>query len=113
MAAALFGLAATEKVLDLLLAAPLAVMMGMLTSIGGGIARCPGGKSFTVDVSGDIRHANLAGVHPVCCVAQYLPIGLGRWLDRFDFHLRSEVFGHLPASSNASDFLYKARIIHL
>jgi len=39
LAAALFGLAATEKVLDLQLAAPLAVMMGVLTSIGGGIAR--------------------------------------------------------------------------
>ncbi|WP_085725115.1 trimeric intracellular cation channel family protein [Pseudomonas sp. R37(2017)] len=39
LAAALFGLAATEKVLALHLAAPLAVMMGVLTSIGGGIAR--------------------------------------------------------------------------
>ncbi|GGU72365.1 membrane protein [Pseudomonas laurentiana] len=38
-AAALFGLVATEKVLGLNLAAPLAVMMGVLTSIGGGIAR--------------------------------------------------------------------------
>ena len=38
-AAALFGLVATEKVLGLHLAAPLAVMMGLLTSIGGGIAR--------------------------------------------------------------------------
>ncbi|MHC8350848.1 trimeric intracellular cation channel family protein [Pseudomonas sp. RT4P38] len=39
LAAALFGLAATEKVLALHLAAPLAVMMGVLTSFGGGIAR--------------------------------------------------------------------------
>jgi uncharacterized membrane protein YeiH len=39
LAAALFGLVATEKVLGLNLAAPLAVMMGLLTSIGGGIAR--------------------------------------------------------------------------
>ncbi|MNP28483.1 hypothetical protein D3C76_1214500 [compost metagenome] len=39
LAAALFGLSATEKVLGLHLAAPLAVMMGVLTSIGGGIAR--------------------------------------------------------------------------
>jgi len=39
LAAALFALAATEKVLALHLAAPLAVMMGVLTSIGGGIAR--------------------------------------------------------------------------
>jgi uncharacterized membrane protein YeiH len=39
LAAALFGLVATEKVLGLHLAAPLAVMMGVLTSIGGGIAR--------------------------------------------------------------------------
>jgi uncharacterized membrane protein YeiH len=39
LAAALFALAATEKVLALQLAAPLAVMMGVLTSIGGGIAR--------------------------------------------------------------------------
>nr|WP_166363573.1 TRIC cation channel family protein [Pseudomonas akapageensis] len=38
-AAALFGLVATEKVVGLELAAPLAVMMGLLTSIGGGIAR--------------------------------------------------------------------------
>ncbi|KQN48665.1 hypothetical protein ASE98_04570 [Pseudomonas sp. Leaf48] len=38
-AAALFGLVATEKVLGLQLAAPFAVMMGVLTSIGGGIAR--------------------------------------------------------------------------
>ncbi len=38
-AAALFGLVATEKVLGLHLAAPFAVMMGVLTSIGGGIAR--------------------------------------------------------------------------
>ena len=38
-AAALFGIVATEKVLGLHLAAPLAVMMGVLTSIGGGIAR--------------------------------------------------------------------------
>ena len=39
LAAALFGLAATEKVIALNLPAPLAVMMGVLTSIGGGIAR--------------------------------------------------------------------------
>ncbi|WP_433765344.1 trimeric intracellular cation channel family protein [Pseudomonas putida] len=39
LAAALFGLAATEKVLTLHQSAPLAVMMGVLTSIGGGIAR--------------------------------------------------------------------------
>ena len=39
LAAALFGLSATEKVLALQLAAPLAVMMGVLTSIGGGIVR--------------------------------------------------------------------------
>jgi len=38
-AAALFGLVATEKVLGLHLAAPFAVMMGVLTSIGGGIVR--------------------------------------------------------------------------
>ena len=38
-AAALFGIVATEKVLGLQLAAPFAVMMGVLTSIGGGIAR--------------------------------------------------------------------------
>lgn len=38
-AAALFGLVATEKVLGLQLAAPFAVMMGVLTSIGGGIVR--------------------------------------------------------------------------
>ncbi|MGF6553784.1 putative membrane protein YeiH [Pseudomonas sp. S30_BP2TU TE3576] len=38
-AAALFGLVATEKVMALQLGAPLAVMMGVLTSIGGGIAR--------------------------------------------------------------------------
>ncbi|PWK45885.1 trimeric intracellular cation channel family protein [Pseudomonas sp. B21-040] len=38
-AAALFAIVATEKVLSLQLAAPLAVMMGLLTSIGGGIAR--------------------------------------------------------------------------
>lgn len=39
LATTLFALAATEKVLALQLAAPLAVMMGVLTSIGGGIAR--------------------------------------------------------------------------
>ncbi|UVM36317.1 TRIC cation channel family protein [Pseudomonas sp. B21-017] len=39
LAAALFALVATEKVLGLHLAAPLAVMMGVLTSIGGGVAR--------------------------------------------------------------------------
>jgi len=39
LAAALFGLSATEKVMALQLAAPLAVMMGVLTSIGGGIVR--------------------------------------------------------------------------
>jgi len=38
-AAALFAIVATEKVLGLHLAAPFAVMMGVLTSIGGGIAR--------------------------------------------------------------------------
>jgi uncharacterized membrane protein YeiH len=38
-AAALFAIVATEKVLGMHLAAPFAVMMGVLTSIGGGIAR--------------------------------------------------------------------------
>jgi uncharacterized membrane protein YeiH len=38
-AAALFAIVATEKVLGLDLSAPFAVMMGVLTSIGGGIAR--------------------------------------------------------------------------
>jgi uncharacterized membrane protein YeiH len=38
-AAALFAIYATERVLGLQLAAPFAVMMGVLTSIGGGIAR--------------------------------------------------------------------------
>ena len=38
-AAALFAIVATEKVLGFHLAAPFAVMMGVLTSIGGGIAR--------------------------------------------------------------------------
>ncbi len=39
LAAALFGIVATEKVLGLHLAVPLAVMMGVLSSIGGGIVR--------------------------------------------------------------------------
>ena len=39
LGAALFGVVAVDKVLGLQLSAPVAVIMGVLTSIGGGLAR--------------------------------------------------------------------------
>ena len=52
--AALFAVAATEKVLGLGFAAPLAVMLGVWTSIGGGIARDVLAKRTNLLMSRDI-----------------------------------------------------------
>jgi uncharacterized membrane protein YeiH len=52
--AALFGVVAVDKVLDLQFSAPVAVIMGVMTSIGGGVARDVLAKRTTLLMSREI-----------------------------------------------------------
>ena len=79
LATTLFALAATEKVLALQLAAPLAVMMGVLTSIGGGIARDVLAGRVSLLMSRDIYATPLLlGCTPLCAVVRPVSVDMYR-----------------------------------
>ena len=110
LATTLFALAATEKVLALQLAAPLAVMMGVLTSIGGGIARDVLAGRVSLLMSRDIYATPLLlGCTLYALLRDLFPsIWIVGWISlTFTFYLLPEVFRHLQASTNADIFSTK------
>ena len=74
-----FALAATEKVLALYLAAPLAVMMGVLISIGRSIARDVLAGRVSLLMSRDIyARPLLLGCTPLCAVVRPVSVDMYR-----------------------------------
>ena len=64
LGAALFAMTAADKVLMRGLIEPVAVIMGVLTGIGGGLIRdVLAGPADAADVAGNLRHADPAGMH--------------------------------------------------
>ena len=85
---ALFCVQTIDRVLAMKRGAPVAVLMGMILGIGGGlVAGRPGRQADPAHGPGDLRHPAAPGRHLICSVAEMVPAppqftGGGRLHDR-------------------------------